>query len=111
MEYKYDRFKLFYFKVKKQMANHSSSKKSIRQIARRTLVNTNRMSRVRTFVKKAEVALGMHTQKAISQAEAMPMVVAAEAELMRAAQKGTILKATASRKVSRLVKRAKALTA
>lgn len=93
------------------MANHSSSKKSIRQIARRTLVNTNRLSRVRTFVKKAEIALGMHAQKPTSQAEAMPLVRAAESELMRAASKGTILKATASRKISRLVKRAKALLA
>ncbi|MDP2193005.1 MAG: 30S ribosomal protein S20 [Alphaproteobacteria bacterium] len=91
------------------MANHTSAKKSIRQIERRTLVNKNRMSRVRTFVKKAEIALGMHTQKALSQAEVMPMVVAAERELMKAVSKGTILKATASRKVSRLVKRAKAL--
>jgi small subunit ribosomal protein S20 len=93
------------------MANHSSSKKSIRQIARRTLINTNRLSRVRTFVKKAEIALGMHSQKATSQAEALPLVIAAESELMRAASKGTILKATASRKVSRLIKRVKALTA
>ena len=91
------------------MANHSSAKKCIRKTEKRTEINKNRMSRVRTFVKRAEIALGMHGKQATAQAEAMALVVAAEKELMRAAGKGTILKNTASRKVSRLVKRAKAL--
>jgi small subunit ribosomal protein S20 len=94
------------------MANHKSAKKCIRQTVRRTEVNRQRVSRVRTFVKKAEMDLGMHQQAAVStEAAAMTSVVAAESELMRAAQKGVLSKKAASRKVSRLVKRAKALSA
>jgi small subunit ribosomal protein S20 len=93
------------------MANHSSSKKAIRQIERRTEVNRSRISRVRTYVKKAEVALGMHKQAPVTQQDAMDSVLKAESELMRAASRGVIHKKTASRKVSRLVKRAKALAA
>lgn len=93
------------------MANHSSSKKAIRQIERRTEVNRSRVSRVRTYVKKAEVALGMHKQNPVTQQEAMDSVLKAESELMRAAARGVMHKKTASRKVSRMVKRAKALAA
>ena len=39
------------------MANTSSAKKATRKIARRTAVNKNRRSRVRTFVRKVEEAL------------------------------------------------------
>ena len=39
------------------MANHKSAKKRIRQTARRTEVNTARVSRIRTFVKKVETAI------------------------------------------------------
>jgi small subunit ribosomal protein S20 len=93
------------------MANHKSAKKCIRQTARRTEVNRSRVSRVRTYVKKAEADLGMHNQAAVSQESAMASVVVAESELMRAAQKGVMHKKTAARKISRLVKRAKALSA
>lgn len=93
------------------MANHSSAKKAIRQITKRTQVNRNRLSRVKTFVKKAEVSLGMHKGHSADSANAMDFVKQAESELMRAAAKGVFRKKTASRKVSRLVKRAKALQA
>ena len=39
------------------MANTSSAKKATRKIARRTAVNKNRRSRMRTFVRKVEEAL------------------------------------------------------
>ena len=91
------------------MANHSSAKKAIRQITKRTEVNRTRLSRVRTFVKKAEIALGMHKGHAADSKNAMDFVMKAESEIMTAASKGVFHKKMASRKVSRLVKRAKAL--
>lgn len=87
------------------MANHKSAKKAIRKIETRTLVNKNRKSRIRTFVKKAEQ--GLETGAA-GTVEALRV---AESELMRGVSKGVIHKNTAARKVSRLAKRLKALSA
>ena len=39
------------------MANTSSAKKMVRKIARRTAINKARRSRVRTFIKKVELAI------------------------------------------------------
>ena len=39
------------------MANHISAKKRIRRNARRAAINGARMSRIRTFVKKVELAI------------------------------------------------------
>ena len=39
------------------MANTPSAKKATRKIARRTAINKNRRSRVRTFIRKVEEAL------------------------------------------------------
>lgn len=39
------------------MANTTSAKKMTRKIARRTAINTNRRSRVRTFIRKVEEAI------------------------------------------------------
>ena len=39
------------------MANHASAKKRIRQTERRSTINRNRLSRVRTFIKKVELAI------------------------------------------------------
>lgn len=88
------------------MANHKSSKKAIRQIARRTAINKNRLSRIRTFVKKVEgcVAAGEKDNALIA-------LKNAERELMRGAQKGVIHANMASRKVSRLAKRVKSISA
>lgn len=88
------------------MANTSSAKKATRKIAARTAVNKNRRSRVRTFLRKVEEAL-LSGDKAAAQ-EAFR---AAQPELMRAASKGVFHKNTASRKVSRLANRLKALEA
>ena len=88
------------------MANTSSAKKATRKIARRTAVNKNRRSRVRTFVRKVEEALAAGNAEAAREA-----LVAAQPELMRAATKGVLHRNTASRKVSRLASRVKALSA
>ncbi|CAN1571336.1 RpsT Ribosomal protein S20 [Rhabdaerophilaceae bacterium] len=86
------------------MANTKSAKKAARQTVRRTEVNKARRSRMRTAVRKAEEASVGTDQKA-----ALAALVAAESELMRSAQRGVIDKNTASRKVSRLARRIKAI--
>jgi small subunit ribosomal protein S20 len=88
------------------MANTSSAKKATRKIAARTAVNKSRRSRVRTFLRKVEEAIAAGDQKLANAAlhEAAP-------ELHRAAQKGIFHANLASRKVSRLNSRIKALTA
>jgi small subunit ribosomal protein S20 len=88
------------------MANTSSAKKATRKIAARTAVNKNRRSRMRGFVRKVEEALASGDKEAAAAA-----FKAAQPELMRAATKGVLHKNTASRKVSRLASRLKALSA
>ncbi|MCK0209128.1 30S ribosomal protein S20 [Starkeya koreensis] len=82
------------------MANTPSAKKAARKIERRTAVNKNRRSRLRTFVRKVEDALASGDRDAATTA-----FKAAEPEIQRAAQKGVLHKNTASRKVSRLAAR------
>ena len=86
------------------MANTSSAKKAVRKIERRTAVNKARRSQMRTYLRKVEEALASGDEKAATAAlsSAAPL-------LMRAAQKGIVHKNTASRKVSRLSKRVRAL--
>jgi small subunit ribosomal protein S20 len=88
------------------MANTSSAKKATRKIASRTAINKNRRSRVRTYVRKVEEALAAGDKSAAEEA-----FRAAQPELMRAATKGVLHRNTASRKVSRLAQRLKALEA
>ena len=86
------------------MANTSSAKKMVRKIARRTNVNRNRVSRVRTFLRNVEQAIASGDKEA-----AMSALKAAQPELMRAASRGAFHRNTASRKMSRLSQRIKAL--
>ncbi len=86
------------------MANTRSAKKRIRQTATKTEVNRARTSRVRTFVKKVETAITSGDKKAASDA-----LRAAQPELHRGVTKGVIRKQTASRKLSRLSARIKAM--
>ena len=88
------------------MANTASAKKMTRKIAKRTAINRSRRSRMRTFVRKVEeaIASGDKTQAA----EALRI---AQPEIMSAAQHGIVHKNNASRKVSRLAARVKALAA
>jgi small subunit ribosomal protein S20 len=87
------------------MANSPQSKKRARQAERRTEVNKARRSRIRTFLRKVEeaIASGDKTAAAAALKEAQP-------ELMRGVTKGVFHKNTASRKVSRLSSRVKALS-
>ncbi len=88
------------------MANTSSAKKATRKIVRRAAINKNRRSRVRTYVRQVEEALASGDQAAAAAA-----FKTAQPELMRAAGKGVMHRNTASRKVSRLAKRLKTLSA
>jgi len=84
------------------MAHHKSAKKRIRQTERRTEVNRARVSRIRTFVKKVELAIAAGDSEAAKSA-----LHAAEPQMMRGVQAGVLHKNTASRKVSRLSARVK----
>ncbi len=86
------------------MANHASAKKRIRTNARRNEINTARTSRLRTFVKKVEAAIGGGDVKAAE--DAFKVV---QPELLRGVSKRIISKNTAARKLSRLSARIKAL--
>jgi len=88
------------------MANTTSAKKATRKIARRAKVSGDRISRVRSYVRKVDEALAAGNQTAAAAA-----LKAAQPELMRAASKGVIPKKTASRKISRLAARVKAVGA
>ncbi|GGB48166.1 30S ribosomal protein S20 [Roseibium aquae] len=88
------------------MANTPSAKKAARKIARRTAINKDRRSRVRTYLRKVEEAIASGDHGAATEA-----FKAAQPELMRAASKGVVHANTASRKVSRLNARIKALNA
>ncbi|MBK6707750.1 MAG: 30S ribosomal protein S20 [Sphingomonadales bacterium] len=86
------------------MANTPQAKKRIRRNARRNEINGNRVSRIRTFVKKVEAAL-----EAGDKAAATAALSAAQPELARGVAKGVLHKNMASRKFSRLTKRVSAL--
>jgi len=88
------------------MANTSSAKKAVRKTARRTEVNKARRTRMRTEVRKVEEAIAAGQKEA-----AVEALQAAEPILARTAQKGVIHKNAASRKVSRLAARVKAMPA
>lgn len=88
------------------MANTSSAKKAVRKIAARTQVNKSRRSRMRTYLRKVEEAIESGKQE-----EAFAALRAAEPEIQRAAGRGILHRNTASRKVSRLSRRVKAMSA
>ncbi|WP_291295923.1 30S ribosomal protein S20 [Elioraea sp.] len=85
------------------MANTASAKKRIRQTARRTARNRSDMSRLRSFIKKVETAIGAGVE-----ADARAALQALQPELARAATKGLVHKNLVARKLSRLSKRVKA---
>jgi small subunit ribosomal protein S20 len=88
------------------MANTPQAKKRARQIERRTEVNKARRSRIRTFLRKVEEAIAGGDQ-----AVAAAALKSVQPELMRGVSKGVLHQNTASRKMSRLASRVKALAA
>lgn len=86
------------------MANHKSAKTRINRNNKRNVINGARRSRVRTFIKKVDVEILNSNKEAAAAA-----LIIAESELMSAARKGIFDKNQASRTVSRLSKKIKAL--
>ena len=86
------------------MANSRQAAKRARQNEKRFSINKARRSRIRTFLRKVEEAIASGDKDAAQSAlrEAQP-------ELMRGVTKGVMHKNTASRKMSRLSSRVKAL--
>ena len=88
------------------MANHKSAKKRIRRNANRAEINKSRISRIRTFLKRVEAAIASGDKDTAQSA-----LKNAQPELMRGVSKGVLHKNTASRKMSRLSARVKAVGA
>ena len=86
------------------MATHKSAEKRLRQTAKRTAINRARKSRVRTFVKRVELAIAAGDQEAARSA-----LRVAQPELHRAITKRVLHKNTVARKLSRLAIRINAL--
>ncbi len=86
------------------MANTSSAKKCVRKMARKTAVNKNRRTLVRSTLRKVEDAITAGDQKLAQAALAV-----AEPAMMRATSKGIFHKNTSARKISRLSKRVHAM--
>jgi len=88
------------------MANTASARKRIRQTEVRTARNAARKSRMRTFIKKVEVAIAGGDKE-----QAVAALRAAQPEMQRAAGKGIAHSNTISRKISRLSARIKSIAA
>lgn len=86
------------------MANSPQAKKRARQNEARFAVNKMRRSRIRTELRKVEEAIASGNKDAAAAA-----LKAAQPELMRGVTKGVYHKNTASRKMSRLAARVKAI--
>jgi small subunit ribosomal protein S20 len=86
------------------MANTASARKRIRQTEKRTARNRARRSRVRTFLRKVELAISGGDQT-----QAREAFRVAQPELHRAVTKGVLHRNTVARKLSRLSARIKSL--
>ena len=86
------------------MPNIESAKKRMRQAARKTEVNRARKSRIRTFIKRIDLAL-----QAGDKSGAELALKLAQPEIMRGVTRGIIHKNTAARKISRMSSRIQAL--
>lgn len=86
------------------MANTTSAKKAARKMIRRTEINKARHSALKTELRRVEEAIASGSKSTAAEAlkKASPV-------LARTAQKGVIHKKTASRKISRLTARVKAM--
>lgn len=84
------------------MANHASSNKAIRQIAKRSLINKSRLSRIKTFEKRVLSVISKGTKE-----EAMSALRLVQSEIMRGVSKGVLKLNAASKKVSKLFSKVK----
>ncbi len=79
------------------MAQHKSALKKIRRDSKRVLRNHSRLARMRTFIKKVELAVASGNKES-----AQTALTAAQPEIMRSVSKGVLHRNTAARKMSRL---------
>ena len=86
------------------MANTKSAKKAARKTIRRTEINKARSSQVRTEVRKVEEAIAAGNKDT-----ALAALKSAAPLMVRSAQTGAMHKKTASRRISRLTARVKAI--
>ena len=86
------------------MAHHKSAKKRIRRNTRQTVVNGDRRGRVRTSIKKVELAI-----QGGDKGEANAALRAAQPVIQKGVVAGVLHANTAARKISRLSKRIKTL--
>ena len=84
------------------MANHISAKKRIRRDSRMEIVNKVRKNRVRSFIKKVELAILKEDKKL-----AQTSLIEAQPEMHRSVTNCIFKKNTISRKLSRLSARIK----
>ena len=87
------------------LANHKSALKRIRTNKKKTLVRSSRITFLRTSIKSVETALENKDKTAATEA-----FKSAESQIMKGVSKGVMKKNTASRKISRLSNRIKALS-
>ena len=88
------------------MAHHRSAKKRIRQTERRTAVNRARNSRIKSYVKKVELAVAGGDVEA-----ARAALQVAEPEIRRGVSKGVLKLNTASRRISGLARKVNQMAA
>ena len=86
------------------MANHKSSKKRILRNNKRNEINSNRISRIRTYIKKVETEISSENKDKANEAFKLAMP-----EIQKGVSKGLMHKNTASRKLSRLSNKIKSI--
>ncbi len=87
------------------MAHHKSALKRIRRTKSRTAINRARVSRIRTHIKSVETAIASGDRDA-----ATVELKKVEPEIMRGVRRGVMKQNTASRRVSMLSRRVKAMS-
>ena len=88
------------------MAHHKSARKRIRRNDHRTTINRDRVSRIRTYIRKVESAIASGDMTAAQAAFSI-----AEPELHRGVSKGVLHRNTAARRISGLARRIHAMGA
>jgi len=86
------------------MANHASAKKRVRRNEKRADMNKSQRSRIRTFIKKVEMAISAKDADAAKDALRLAQPV-----LQKGAVSGILHKNAVARKLSRLSARIKAI--
>ena len=86
------------------MANTKSAIKTIRRIARQTVVNKSRKSRFRNAIKKMNTILDTKNKN-----DALAYLPKLNSELMKIAKTGIVKKKNASRNISRITKKINSL--